>query len=134
MSYILWIDDLRDPSGHHYARKVWSYAYRSKLPVVWVKTSQEAINYVQEHGLPVLMSLDHDLGILTDDQVIFLSSFDHDFGLEDEDKTPYFLKWLAYVYTGLTKDNFPIWLVHTDNCVGGPNMDSFLTSLKKSME
>jgi hypothetical protein len=119
MSYILWIDDIRDPSGHHYARKVQSYAYRNNLHVVWVKTSQEAIQYVQNNGLPVLMSLDHDLGILLN-------------GVEDT--TMYFLKWLAYEYTNLTSDNFPIWMIHSDNSPGRLNMDSFLASLKKSME
>lgn len=119
MSYILWIDDLRDPSGHHYARKVQSYAYRNKLPVVWVKTSQEAIQYVQNNSLPVFMSLDHDLGELPNGA---------------EDTTMYFLNWLGYRCDTLTKDNFPIWMIHSDNPPGRLNMDSFLTSLKKSME
>ena len=119
MSYILWIDDLRDPNNHHYARKVNMYAHRKNLPVVWVKTSQEAIQYVQEHGLSVLMSLDHDLGELPNGA---------------EDTTMYFLNWLGYRCDTLTKDNFPIWMIHSDNPPGRLNMDSFLTSLKKSME
>ena len=125
MSYILWIDDLRDPNNHHYARKVQSYAHRNNLPVVWVKTSQEAIQCVQEYGLPVLMSLDHDLGVL-------------DNGADDT--TMYFLKWLAYDWymTACLPEDlrrpFPIWMIHSDNGPGRLNMDSFLTSLKKSME
>ncbi len=119
MSYILWIDDLRDPNNHHYARKMWLRAHTHNLPVVWVKTSQEAIDYVEVNGFPAIMSLDHDLGELPN-------------GVEDT--TMFFLKWMGYECNTLTKDNFPVWMIHSDNGPGRLNMDSFLTSLKKSME
>jgi hypothetical protein len=120
MGYILWIDDERNPAEHRYGAYIRGYSERYNLFVVWVKTSQQAIDHVLVHGLPDLMSLDHDLGLL-------------DNGVEDT--TMHFLNFLGYDWfdrLGNLEVKFPEWRVHSDNVCGGKNMDAFLNSLKRS--
>lgn len=112
MTYKLFIDDERIP--YH--------------PEQWVvcRTAQQAIQYVSEHGLPLEMSLDHDLGILCnlvdkDEQVEYY--VDH--------TVMTFLKWLATVYWHPGMD-IPEYAIHSQNPVGRANIKAFMDSWAKS--
>lgn len=100
-SYCMFLDDVRDPSD--------VYPIEPNGWVV-VRSSDEAIAYVKTHGMPVLVSLDHDLG--------------------GEDKALYFLKWLAYEYW--TEEPVPQYAIHSANPVGAANLDSFMDSWRRS--
>ena len=66
--WCLFLDDLRNPSDVHEDAMGW----------VVLRTSVDAINFVREHGMPEVMSLDHDLG--------------------GDDTAMQFLKWMAYEF------------------------------------
>ena len=98
--YRMFLDDVRDPADIY-----------PEHPDEWVvvRTSNEAIKYVLEHGMPDMFSLDHDLG--------------------GEDKAEYFLKWLAYEYW--TNEPVPAFRIHSANPVGAKNLDAFMNSWHK---
>lgn len=98
MSYNLYLDDVRTPpkSDNHYNYVV-------------LRSSQEAMSYVVNNGVPIHMSLDHDLG--------------------GDDTTMVFLKWLSNEYYD---GQVPTYAVHSSNPVGKQNIISLMESWKKS--
>lgn len=78
----------------------------------WItaKSVPEAIRLVQDRGLPVFMSLDHDLG--------------------GDETSMQFLHWLANKYYN---EGPPEYQIHSANPVGRMNIGSFLRSWKKSL-
>lgn len=97
MGYKLFIDDERTPTTDGWAI---------------VRSSNEAIAYVQKNGWPEFISFDHDLG--------------------GDDTTMVFLRKLVdQVWNG---DNLPPdYVVHSANPVGAKNIVSFMESWKKSL-
>lgn len=96
--YKLFIDDVRDPPSTDW---------------VVVRSTNEALNYVQDHGWPDFISFDHDLG--------------------GEDTTMVFLKYLVYEHwDGITTP--PDYKVHSANPVGAENIKSFMESWKRSID
>jgi hypothetical protein len=69
---------------------------------------------VQAHGMPLHMSLDHDLG--------------------GSDTTMEFLKWLAYEYFDPDMHDVPSYVIHSANPVGQKNIQAFMESWEKSLE
>lgn len=98
MTWKLYLDDLRDPPPA--VGEPWTVA----------RSSSEAIQLVEEKGLPMWMSLDHDLG--------------------GDDTSMVFLKWLAYEYQA---EFIPLWFVHSANPIGKQNIEAFLKSWLRSM-
>ena len=98
--YNLFIDDLRDAEKY----------YPGEGFIV-VRTCEEAISYVQQHGLPRFVSFDHDLGD-TESEV---------------EKTGYtFAKYLIeYMFDNNIKEPFQYY-VHSANPVGLKNIESYL--------
>ena len=50
---LLWLDDLRNPV-------IWAKDY-SGYKIIWVKSYNDFIKYISEHGIPDIISFDHDL-------------------------------------------------------------------------
>ena len=96
MTYKLFLDDLRAPPD-----QTW----------VVVRTVRAAIEYVETYGLPLEMSLDHDLG-----------------GTEDAPVLLHYLvdQWLDYdKFEGLTQVKVQ---VHSANPVGARNLLGYWSS------
>lgn len=95
MTYNLYLDDIRDP---HTTR-----------PFVVVRSVQEAMAYVTDHGFPSYVSFDHDLA---------------------DDQTGYdFAKWLVELdldTTTMPKDF--AWNVHSANGPGAKNIEGIMVS------
>lgn len=96
--YKLFIDDVREPPSDEW---------------IVVRSSAEALSYVENHGWPSFISFDHDLG--------------------GEDTTMIFLKYLVYKHwDGTTLP--PDYVVHSANPVGAKNIVSFMESWKRSID
>ena len=92
----LYIDDIRTPKGSF-----------DKI----VRTSSEAINFVETNGCPDFISFDHDLGA--------------------DDTSMIFLKWLINKDLDMNGNFIPIdftWNVHSANPVGEANINGYLKS------
>ena len=97
----LYIDDIRDPKGEGFEV---------------VRTSNEAIEFMQENGIPEYISFDHDLG--------------------GEDTAMVVVKWMVtqdmdnkYVIPENFKFN-----VHSANVCGKENIEGYLNSYLKHRE
>ena len=96
MTYKLFIDDERFPPNDG---SVW----------VIVRSSQEAIDYVQGFGIPDFISYDHDLG--------------------GDDTSIKFIWWLIDCYIEGTITSFPInYYIHSQNPIGAENIRGLLSS------
>ncbi|WEM33193.1 hypothetical protein EJP02_132 [Escherichia phage EJP2] len=98
--YKMFIDDLRDAEKH----------YPNEGFIV-TRTYNEAVQYVQEHGLPSFVSFDHDLG-------------DTD---STDEKTGYsFAKFLIeYMIDNDLREPFE-YFIHSANPVGAENIKQYL--------
>lgn len=102
MNWKLWLDDQLDDSSLP-ARQV-------PDGFIGAKTVDEAKALVLQHGPPIFMDLDHDLGV--------------------GGETPEFLNWLFYEYGAVEP---PSYRIHSENCVGRPNIDAFMSSWVRSL-
>ncbi len=75
------------------------------------RSTDEAVKLVEEHGLPEYMDLDHDLG--------------------GDDRVMVFLRWLSETFPD---GPVPKYRVHSENCVGRPAIDSFMSSWVRSLK
>ena len=94
--YKMFIDDARNPVDNTF---------------IVCRTSDEAIEYITQHGWPCFMSLDHDLG--GDDTVMC---------------------FLHKLYKIRNNENIPDYVVHSANPIGTKNIIAFLESWKKSCQ
>ena len=96
----LYIDDIRNPPN----LTEW----------IVVRSSEQAINYVKENGMPNFASFDHDLG--------------------GDDTSMVFLKWLIDYDMDNKGQIIPSdfsWTIHSANPVGKDNIDSLLKAYMK---
>lgn len=99
MSYILFIDDERDPSY---------VGLTDKDNYKVARTSQAAIDMVKEFGVPNFIHFDHDLG----------------WNEGTFDTTMRFLEWLIlYDMDKNIISETILWAVHSMNPVGAENLD-----------
>ncbi|YP_010843527.1 nudix hydrolase [Klebsiella phage K64-1] len=98
MGYQLFLDDIRYPSKYYSTEMVLCRSY------------DEAVKYVEEHGIPEFISFDHDLG-----------------DTSDNEKTGYsFAKFLIdYMIDNGISNEFK-YNIHSSNPVGADNIDSYL--------
>lgn len=103
MKKCLWLDDLRNPNDDEW-KKLIPIDYQS----IWVKTWTEFTLWINENGLPDLVSFDHDLGETKDSK-------------DGKDCA----NWLVDQCLDLDV-NLPQWQVHSMNSVGKENIRSLL--------
>lgn len=94
----LFVDDIRNPMDGEW---------------VVVRSSSEAISWVEANGMPESMSLDHDLG--------------------GDDTVMVFLKWLFGFADGKGLGP-PPYRVHSANPIGSKNIESFMESWRRSLQ
>jgi len=113
MRYILFIDDERTVDMVDTSN--WPVDNEGKLlPVFIARSSDEAKSCVELSGMPVYMSLDHDLG--------------------EEDRTMDFLKWLTNEYGSMHIITCPGYGIHSANPIGEKNMSSYLESWRRCLQ
>lgn len=98
MGYKMFIDDERFPVTDDW---------------VIVRSSAEAIDYVQQHGMPQEISFDHDLG--------------------GDDTSRVFIKWLIDAFCRQAV-SFPVgftFSVHSQNPIGAEWINSTINSLQR---
>jgi hypothetical protein len=121
--YNLFLDDERMPSA---AGKYMKNNIYYNLDWVIVRDYEQFVNYITIHGLPDIVSFDHDLAAIHYDPSTWVQGFVY------KEKTGMdCVKWLVD-YCINTGNEFPIWYLHTMNPVGRENMRSYITSFLKS--
>lgn len=105
LDYKMYIDDLRFPKTPH------TFGPDAPIANHWlvVRSSQEAIDYVLDWGVPSEISFDHDLG--------------------GDDTSIQFIKWLIEYTMDHTEIIFPVkFNVHSANPVGAENITHLMNN------
>lgn len=125
-SYNLLLDDIRNPEIITWVKgfdhKAWEW--------IVVRSYDEFCDYISKHGLPYIVSFDHDLA-------------DEHYPWNNEDGLPRYdrykektgydaAKWMCYYCTnqGL---RLPKVVVHTMNPIGKENIEKFIESYERSI-
>jgi len=123
---MLWLDDVRKP-----VKEMTNH----DGDVLWVKSYNEFVRWITDHGFPSIISFDHDLAdehykdlmgqIGTDPIVLGYESY--------TEKTGYdCAKWLVQ-YCDDNDLKLPECRVHSANPVGAENIHKFLENAKKHL-
>lgn len=127
-SYNLFLDDIRNPD--------WVTRYKTdpeynKLKWITVRSYDEFVDYVNENGMPRLISFDHDLA--DEHYFITVEAIRNGFDIKTDFKemTGYdALKWIC----DYSLDNnipLPEMKFHTANYIGLKNMESYYNNFMK---
>lgn len=132
MKTLLWLDDVRDPNDPDIDWLVFSPIGRD-VSVVWVKSYTEFVKYITENGLPDGICFDHDLGKLTEIELLKLGySKAEARKRKNEEKTGYdCAKWLVDFCMNNHIKSLPAWNMQSANPVGRENIDKILSNFKK---
>lgn len=133
-TYRLFLDDYRHPT------QCLNYMYRrigNKNPVyaqewVIVKNYDEFVDYISVHGMPELISFDHDLSeVHYSGEIENASDWQDYYHMSDHEMTGYdCAKWLVD-YCESTGKELPEFYVHSMNKVGTENIQTYLDNYKK---
>ena len=124
MSYNLFLDDFREPEDAYLFRL--NTIYMTEHWIV-VRNYNEFINYIDVHGLPEIISFDHDLG-----EEHYEKQLEYDQYIE---KTGYHCaKWLIDYCIDNNKKLPTIILIHSMNFAGSLNIKSLFESYHKSLK
>lgn len=105
---LLWLDDMRDPNNG-LAFKYTPFG-TNPIEIVWVKSYNEFVNYIDTNGLPDGICFDHDLG---------------------EEKTGYDCAKYLVNYCLDHNYSIPKYKIQSSNPVGVANIHSILQSYIK---
>lgn len=109
---LLWLDDVRNPLEDDWM----NFSPIGKdVEVVWVKSYNEFVSWIIEHGLPDGICFDHDLG---EEGEYSLSGYDC-------------ASWLCGYCIDNKIKKLPKYSIQSANPVGKENIDSILKSYNK---
>jgi len=129
---LLWLDDLRNPHSEEHIHKM-PPGYYIK---VWVKNYEEFVQHIKKHGLPDVVSFDHDLAR---EHCVPVSLWDdYQASKEYQESQTYTEKtgldcaeWLVN-FCKENNLNLPEWYVHSDNPVGADKIEFTLKTKDES--
>lgn len=111
---LMWIDDLRDPSTQDWIERFSPIGTLCK--VVWLKSYDEVVDYINTKGLPTAVCFDHDLG---------------DIDNPDDEKTGYDCAKFIADYCMDHHKKYPLYNIQSDNGPGRENIHKFIQNFKK---
>lgn len=134
MKKLLWLDDTRNPHELKDGIKHWLVFSPIEQPyeVVWVKSYNEFVTWIERNGMPNGICFDHDLGM-----EVALNARSKGMSkrksreLKKLEKTGYdCAKWLVE-YCMDNNVVLPLWNVQSANLVGKDNINGLLKSFLK---
>lgn len=129
--YNLFLDDVRVPHGCGYMKTNVYFELEWDI----VRNYKQFVDYVTKHGLPEVVSFDHDLAEAHYHESMYKGNKVYMKYLEKvSEKTGLdCVKWMVD-YCIDKNLPFPKWHLHTMNPVGKENMHSYITNYLKSLE
>lgn len=124
--YKLFLDDVRVPED------VARYIYPTSLRLLYelnewvvVRSHREFVEYIQLHGLPGIISFDHDLGFVSPspEPISGLAGTGNESGYDCA-------KWLV-THCITNNLDLPDFLVHSMNPIGAKNIIAYLENFQK---
>jgi len=129
MKYNLYLDDLREPVQSFHIT-----LHKAYLSLDWlvVRNYEEFQNAILTHGIPDVLSLDHDLADEHYDPDLYGSETYNELYDKFEFKTGYdCAKWLIEHCIDTSQKLPRSIMIHTQNCDGGANMKSLFETYYK---
>jgi len=130
----LFLDDVRDPydctvyMSHRIG--IESQVYLESDWVV-VRTHDEFVNHIKTHGLPELVSFDHDLALGHYTGEMYSTESDYEKSIEGTEPTGYESAKYLIDYCVDNGLKLPKYIIHSMNPVGVLRIESLLTSFRK---
>jgi hypothetical protein len=127
---ILWLDDLRNPYINTEGR-----VPKENLIIDWVLNHEQFTQWIEKHGLPKIISFDHDLADEHYTPEEYWCDYEKSKAYQDskiyQEKTGLdCAKWLVDYCMDNNKP-LPLFYVHSANPVGADNIIHFLENYKK---
>lgn len=124
---LLWLDDCRDPMKDDWLN--FSPIPKNDISeVIWVKSYQGFINWINQNGLSDGICFDHDLGFTNEYYI------ENNIESPKPDKSGYdCAKWLVE-YCIANNKQLPLYNIQSANSVGKANIDSYLKSFLKTQK
>lgn len=134
-SYKLFLDDYRSPTDclSYMHRRIGAQNLIYKEDWVIVRNYKQFVSWILHHGLPSLISYDHDLaeGHYHRNMQEGVIIYDGGTFENDNNKTGYHAaKWLVD-YCQRYNYKLPDWIVHSMNPVGSDNIEGLLKNYRK---
>ena len=127
---LLWLDDVREPYGHHL---LWQKL--DVVDVVWVKTVAEFITYIQDNELPYAVSFDHDLlSIHYPPEKVYTDFISSVYWHKDKQIENTGLAAAIFLIRFCQNNHlrFPLWQVHSWNDYGKVLIESTISWYEKN--
>jgi hypothetical protein len=126
MSYNLYLDDFRDPIDSAYYLGINVYG---NLDWIVVRNYDDFVDYIKKHGIPEIVSFDHDLA---DEHYGTHQNLDEIEYLLYEEKTGYHCaKWLINYCVDNNLELPTEVLIHSMNPAGSANIKSLFDTYNK---
>lgn len=128
MKKLLWLDDMRCPFNGTWI-DVYSPINTDNIVVEWVKSYYEFTKWIEKNGLPDAICFDHDLGKLTENELLVQGySKKEARKTKSDEKNGYdCAKWLVDYCMDKNID-VPPFNVHSSNPAGKENIMSYLNN------
>ena len=130
--YNLFLDDIRVPqdAGNYMTEN--PEIYRKEKWII-VRSYDEFIAYINEHGLPTLVSYDHDLADVHYDLKTNTDclSWQEYYALEDKERTGYDCALWLTEYVMKNSLSLPKSIIHSKNMVGKENIEKLFKNYEK---
>jgi len=124
---LLWLDDLRNPFEYNWVNIYIPKKYFPIDDIIWVKSYEDFINYININGLPYIISFDHDLGENEAKEKVFEGMSKKQARQEKKlAKTGYDCAHWLVEYCLDKNISLPYWIIHSANPVGKENIDKLL--------
>lgn len=115
---VLWLDDYRNPAEWmDYVKMVCPIVVKEVCEIIWVKSYDEFVNYITNHGLPDAIGFDHDLA----DE-------------NENEKTGYDAAKFLVDYCIDNNANLPMYGSQSANPSGRENILNLLNNFKKYVQ
>lgn len=128
---LLWLDDTRDPNTGDWLLSYAPEWDKHRDNVVWVKNSQQFVDYIKKWGIPELIAFDHDLGedLAIDLHLSGLSKKQARLAKKEVQSGFDCASWLVDYCMNYNKE-LPEWVVQSSNPVGKDNINGLLNNFK----
>lgn len=124
MRYNLFLDDVRSPAQAMRYMEGFAHIYRDNEWEI-ARNYDEFVKLIDEHGLPQIVSFDHDLAEIHYDPRTWKEGFKYD------EKTGYDCAKYLVEYCLQGNYKLPEWYVHSMNPVGKQNIAQLLENYEK---
>ncbi len=124
---LLWLDDIRDPFKGDWITK-FAPDFADRGEIIWVKTCEDFIAWVNENGMPTKVAFDHDLAdvVYNDKGAIVMNDSVW------REKTGFDAAKFLTEYCMDNDVDLPLWTVQSSNTVGRDNINGLLLSFLRS--